>query len=428
MSNKLFFETQPLSSVFRINTLSVMPNAQPHALWHHHSIPAFDETGRPILELGGNIESNKTEIYNPCVLVSKLNPRKSRVSLVFPIEGDNHCCSTEFICYTPIDDNTVLAFWKHFFGSSYFKKKLTKIAIGSTNSHTRASPKETLGWDVPIVTKKESQKIADILDTLDNQIRETEAMIAKLQQVKQGMLHDMLTRGIDGSGELRPSYKDSPELYKSSELGWIPKDWKVGSIESFLENIIDYRGKTPTKVDLGIRLITAKNVRKGFIQEDPKEFIAEQDYDLWMTRGIPEEKDILFTTEAPLGMVAQIGTTEKLAFAQRLIILQAKSNIDSRFLKQRLLSEQFQNGVLKKASGSTALGIKQSEFRKVVTCFPDTKDEQEAISERVETLEENILNFKIELEKLTIKKAGLMDDLLTGKIRVTDLINQQQAS
>lgn len=89
-----------------------------------------------------------------------------------------------------------------------------------------------------------SQKtIANILDTLDIQIRQTEAIIAKLQQVKQGLLHDLLTRGIDENGQLRPPYEQAPELYKASPLGWIPKEWEVRQAGEVCTSIVPGRNK-----------------------------------------------------------------------------------------------------------------------------------------------------------------------------------------
>ncbi len=69
-----------------------------------------------------------------------------------------------------------------------------------------------------------------VLDTLDTAIHETEAIIAKLKAVKQGLLHDLLTRGIDANGELRPPQAEAPHLYKQSPLGWIPKEWETSSV------------------------------------------------------------------------------------------------------------------------------------------------------------------------------------------------------
>ena len=70
-------------------------------------------------------------------------------------------------------------------------------------------------------------KIAKILTTIDNVIEKTEEAIAKYEAIKQGMMHDLFTRGIGEDGQLRPSFEDAPELYKESALGWIPKEWKV---------------------------------------------------------------------------------------------------------------------------------------------------------------------------------------------------------
>ena len=92
----------------------------------------------------------------------------------------------------------------------------------------------------------EQVKIAQILDTLDTAIHETEAIIAKLKAVKQGLLHDLLTCGIDANGELRPPQSEAPHLYKESQLGWIPKEWEVKPLYEVGEAVT---GTTPPSVD-----------------------------------------------------------------------------------------------------------------------------------------------------------------------------------
>ncbi|WP_286181552.1 hypothetical protein [Escherichia ruysiae] len=93
-------------------------------------------------------------------------------------------------------------------------------------------------------------------------------------------------------------------------------------LEDCMDTIIDYRGKTPKKADNGIPLITAKIIKNGRIQE-VNEFIAINDYDDWMVRGLPLEGDVVLTTEAPLGEVAQLDA-RKVALAQRVITLRGK--------------------------------------------------------------------------------------------------------
>ena len=94
------------------------------------------------------------------------------------------------------------------------------------------------------------------------------------------------------------------------------------NLEDAMESIIDYRGKTPKKTSSGIPLVTAKIVKGGRILE-PQEFIDEAEYDSWMRRGIPHEGDVVLTTEAPLGEVAQL-PGHKVALAQRIITLRGK--------------------------------------------------------------------------------------------------------
>jgi type I restriction enzyme S subunit len=77
-------------------------------------------------------------------------------------------------------------------------------------------------------------------------------------------------------------------------------EWREYLLEDVIEKFIDYRGKTPKKTDAGIPLVTAKVVKAGKILP-PNEFIAPEDYDSWMTRGLPEINDVVLTTEAPYG-------------------------------------------------------------------------------------------------------------------------------
>jgi type I restriction enzyme S subunit len=273
-------------------------------------------------------------------------------------------------------------------------------------------------FEITLPPLPQQRKIAKILTTVDNLIEKTEALIAKYQAIKQGMMHDLFTRGVDEHGHLRPPCDDAPELYKESELGWIPKEWGVDIINNVLDRIIDYRGKTPTKTESGIPLITAKNIRMGFIDEEPQEYISEGGYESWMTRGIPRRGNVLFTTEAPLGNVAQITTDQRLAFAQRVIILQCNARMRDGFLKYLLMNERSRSRVFAKGTGSTVEGIKQSVFRLIPVAFPQCVREQQAIVEQLIALEQQVVHEQAILRKYALTKTGLMQDLLTGKIPV----------
>jgi type I restriction enzyme S subunit len=146
-------------------------------------------------------------------------------------------------------------------------------------------------------------------------------------------------------------------------------EWPTLPFEECLDALIDYRGKTPEKTTSGIPLITAKIIKAGRI-ETPTEFIAVDNYDAWMKRGIPQAGDVLLTVEAPLGEVAQLGQ-EKIALAQRVVTLRGKNGLlDSTYLLYLLQSEEMQDQLRSRATGTTVLGIKQSELRKISITVP----------------------------------------------------------
>ncbi|MEO5607615.1 MAG: restriction endonuclease subunit S [Polaromonas sp.] len=151
--------------------------------------------------------------------------------------------------------------------------------------------------------------------------------------------------------------------------------WKSMPLEEWMAAIIDYRGKTPEKTSSGIPLITAKIVKGGRIAA-PDEFIAEEAYEQWMRRGIPEPGDVVLTTEAPLGEVAQLDG-RKVALAQRIITLRGKPELlDNTYLKFALQSSSIQEQLHGRASGSTVTGIKQSELRKLQLSFPSIQEQK----------------------------------------------------
>ena len=180
------------------------------------------------------------------------------------------------------------------------------------------------------------------------------------------------------------------------------RGWGTKSFEDCMSSIIDYRGKTPTKTTSGIPLVTAKIVKDGKVLQ-PDEFISPEDYDTWMRRGIPQKGDVILTTEGPLGTVAQLHTDEKLAFAQRLIILRGKSDIlDNTYLAQFFKSDYFQNQLKSKATGSTVEGISQGNLRQTMARIPPLTLQQQfaRVVQDVERMRERQEESKREIYSL----------------------------
>jgi type I restriction enzyme, S subunit len=172
---------------------------------------------------------------------------------------------------------------------------------------------------------------------------------------------------------------------KANEKEEIAKGWeweRLGNLARF----VDYRGNTPPKTSNGVKLITAKNVRMGFINDEPKEYISEETYTKWMTRGFPKPGDLLFTTEAPLGNIAVLCTDEKIALAQRVIDLQPFSDLYSPYLKVCLMSSLMQKRILDKATGMTAKGIKASKLKLILLPIPPLKEQKRIVAKVDQTM------------------------------------------
>jgi type I restriction enzyme S subunit len=159
----------------------------------------------------------------------------------------------------------------------------------------------------------------------------------------------------------------------------------------------------------------------GYLHESPAEFIATKTYESWMTRGIPRKGDVLFTTEAPLANVAQLNTADKVAFAQRIIIMQPTvQNLDSTFLKYLLLSGPVQQSIRAKGTGATVQGIKASLLKTVEICFPNSLSEQGRIVAQLDALSTETSRleslYRQKLTALAALKSSLLHQAFSGAL------------
>ena len=192
--------------------------------------------------------------------------------------------------------------------------------------------------------------------------------------------------------------------FKDTEIGKIPEDWEVVIIDTVLDKIIDYRGKTPKKSDSGIKTLSARSVKNGYIDYSQTYFISEETFKKWVIRGKPLIGDILLTTEGPLGVIARLDRDD-VAIAQRLLTLRGKKEIlDNSFLMYYLMSSTGQHQLSSRATGTTVQGIKQSEFRKVLIIIPKKINEQKAIAKILSDLDSKI-EFNQQMNK-TLEATG----------------------
>ncbi|GHC57526.1 restriction endonuclease subunit S [Roseibacillus persicicus] len=164
----------------------------------------------------------------------------------------------------------------------------------------------------------------------------------------------------------------------------LPKGWKRSTVADALI-IIDYRGRTPPYSETGIPHLRSANVRDGKIVWEKLRYVTEDTYEQYMTRGIPKVGDLLFTTEAPLGHVADV-PDQKFCLAQRVMVLRTDHDeLHPRFLKYQIMSPEFQGRISGRGTGTTVTGISSRNFKPVPLLLPPLP-EQRRIVARIEEL------------------------------------------
>ena len=311
--------------------------------------------------------------------------------------------------------------------SNQFQFELIKDAIGGAQPNISPKQIEKINWDFPLFSIQ--RQIATILSTADAVIEKTQAAIAKYKAIKQGMLQDLFTRGIDtDTGKLRQRYQDAPELYKESKLGWIPKDWK----EMFLKDIVDrlspvtYGIVQPGKFDQnGVLLIRGQDYISGWATE-PEFFRVSENLHKQFIRSKTTKGDILICiVGATYGAVTVVPDwIEEANITQTTARIRCdKNTFSSSFLEYYLKSDFGKYFINKYVKGSAQPGLNLGDVDKFIIKFPKDIKEQNLIGSRLRTIDKKI-NSEVEyLHKQQQIKSGLMNDLLSGK-KVTIKENQ----
>lgn len=268
----------------------------------------------------------------------------------------------------------------------------------------------------PVPSPLEQRTIAAFLDyetaRIDKLIAQQQRLIELLKEKRQAVISHAVTKGLNPDAPM----KDSGVEW----LGEVPEHWIVAGFKKYIEPIVDYRGKTPTKTESGVFLVTARNIKNGIIDYSlSEEFISDEDYEEVMRRGKPKIGDVLFTTEAPLGEVAQIDN-ENIALAQRIIKFRGKSNVlDCSYLKLFIQSTEFQQGLMTFATGSTALGIKSDRLSYLKQFVPPLTEQTqivEAVKEHSKKYEKLIEVASQAIEHMQERRTALVSAAVTGKI------------
>lgn len=304
---------------------------------------------------------------------------------------------------------------------SIVHKDLTKYLNSGTRSKLNKSELEKIEIDFP-ETKSEEDKIAKILSTADAVIEKTQAAIAKYKAIKQGMLQDLFTRGIDiTTNKLRPRYQDAPELYKESKLGMIPVEWNEKVFGEEVDLIHGHQFRDYDFTEFGIPVVKIGQVKPENVDLSSCSFVAYGREDEFQNEIIRNGDVLMALTGATLGKACLVKGLNGIVLQNyrvgRFEPIIKENDIDKEFLYYLLIAGDLLTQIFNKVNTGAQGNIGKADFEKATFKKPPFK-EQQKIAERLKAIDNKLQTEQTYLQKMQSLKKGLMEDLLSGKKQV----------
>jgi len=250
----------------------------------------------------------------------------------------------------------------------------------------------------------EQQKIASILTSVDEVIEKIQSQINKLQDLKKATMNELLTRGIGHT-----EFKDSP-------VGRIPKEWEVKRLDKIV-SVVDSLHETPSFSEQGIPMIRVGDIKGGEINTENCVKVDFETYKKFIKKYEPKKNDLLMSRVGTYGICSYINSDTKLCLGQNTVIIISK-NINSRFIYYLINSIIIQKQIELEVEGSGYKSLSLENIRSLIMVLP-TNNEINLITSSLIRIDTNISSNQKKLSCYKNLKKSLMQDLLTGKVRVT---------
>lgn len=309
-------------------------------------------------------------------------------------------------------------FFYHFF-TAFIEVELARLGTGTT--FPEVPKREFVEIQVPVPPLSTQQRIASILDAADEAIQRTEAVIAKLKLMKDGLLHDLLTRGLDAHGRLRDPIAQ-PELFKDSPLSLIPKDWEVKPVAEVIRGR-PKNGYSPQPANeftgtlmLGLGCLTTDGFAPLQLKHAPRN-------DSSLTSALLNNGDLLISRSNTRDLVGLVGRYRAIGvpciYPDLMMRLVPIESVDSEFLEQSLRSPVVRRQLTNRAVGTSGsmLKINARDVLETLIAMPSIEEQREIVS-AIGTASSAYLVEVTRADKLRLQKSGLMHDLLTGRVPV----------
>lgn len=353
-------------------------------------------------------------VHQGDVLMSTVRPNLKAFAY-FDRPAENYVASTGFAVLTAKEEADS-RFVLYSILSEDVGSQIEQYVVGSNYPAINSSDVKRLRVARPPLP--EQRKIARILSTVDDLIERTEALIAKHRAIKQGLMHDLLTRGVDASGRLRPPREEAPRFYRESAVGWVPREWTVVPVG----DVFDMRlGKMLSKASKtgqnSYPYVANRSVQWDYVdlsELDEMDFTESEREKYALQPG-----DLLVCEGGEVGRTAiWRGEMVNCYFQKAIHRLRPKDDRALPTYMLRYMHFAADTGRLTRYTSQSSITHLTGEKLMLVPISLPPRDEQLRIVAALDSMDSQIRIEQAGLEKLAKTKAGLMQDLLTGLVRV----------
>lgn len=306
----------------------------------------------------------------------------------------------------------------YYFNSVVGRRRIMNIAGDGVQKNLKGS--SVLSLSIPLPPPR-TKKIAAILSTWDTAIQKLEQLIAKKQELKRGLMQQLLT-GRRRFPEFVPA---GGTKYKETKLGLLPVEWEIVKLGEVTEKITDGAHKSPPTSKIGYPIATVENINKGYVDIKSCRIISNSDYAELVRNGCkPEKGDVLLSKDGTIGISFVYQDNYDLILLSSIAIIRPnKVKLDSNFVNMILLSSFFYHHLHRVVAGSALNRIVLRDIRAMPFFLPSLS-EQRKIAKILTICDQEINHFKEEKKRLYLQKKGLMQQLLTGAVRVNTTVSQ----
>jgi type I restriction enzyme S subunit len=334
------------------------------------------------------------------ILLVKDGATTGKVALVRNLQYERVAVNEHVFVIRSKTDDLMNKFLFYFLFSKYGQIQIERRFHGIIGGILRSDLEKIL---IPLPPIQEQKKIAELLSFVDLAVAKTREVIAKTERLKKGLMQELLTKGI--------GHKE----YKQTEIGKIPKEWQVAELGKTYD-IYDCKHRTPKYIDKGYPIVRPRDVRPSLLNLENCLRTSLEDYNDLTKKYAPRKGDIVYTRNASFGVAGFVGSNKKFSIGQDVVVITSNQQ-STKFLFYALNSEFMNLQVSRFSTGSTFKRINLQLIRKLRFALPSFQ-EQERIAEILTAVDSKLELERREKARLERVRLGLMDLLLTGKVRV----------